>query len=62
MGNEPTEVYLRWPGGGPAPGTVLHIWQSHRALTGNELRLLADIVDAIENFRDEVADPEGIGA
>jgi hypothetical protein len=59
---EPTIVRLRWPGGGPTPSTVLSIRHFTRPLSGNELRLLADIVDAIENFRDEVADPEGIGA
>ena len=59
---EPTIVRLRWQGGGATPATTLAIRHFHRPLTGNELRMLAEIVDAIENFRDEVADPEGIGA
>jgi hypothetical protein len=60
--DEPGLVRLRWPGGGTAAMTSLVVRHHARALSGNELRMLAEIVDAIENFRDEVADPEGIGA
>jgi hypothetical protein len=55
-----TFLRLRWPGVGPAAGSQL-IVRHDRPLTGSELRMLAEIVDAIENFRDETADPEGLG-
>jgi hypothetical protein len=60
--DEPTLLRLRWTGGGPSPSAQLTIRHYQRPLTGGELRLLAEVVDAIENFRDEVADPEGLEA
>ena len=50
----PTDIRLEWSS---SPIVVLAIRHGMRALTGAELRTIASIVDQIDDFRAEVADP-----
>lgn len=49
--NEPTELHLHWSGVFNASINVRH---QQRALTADELRLVADVVESIETLRDDV--------
>lgn len=51
----PTELHLHWSGVCPVSLNVQNI---QRAMSANELRLVADIVEAVETALDEVASVE----
>lgn len=61
-GLEPSIIRLHWSGGGPHAAVTLSMRHYQRPLTSQEIYTLAEVVKAIEDFRELVSDPEGLEA